>query len=130
MSSLSQSNEDRVARINMKEEISTKLHYWRQHSRSKWDCLCNQGTSFFYRVAESRKCRNEIKMICNSSEEWILDGVGIKGEFVGFFNGLFSANPPPPRLLLLWIGGKLVFHPSLRVIYYCILFISLSLFSV
>ncbi|XP_021844938.1 uncharacterized protein [Spinacia oleracea] len=95
IASMGRVNEEKVHRKKVEEVMLSKLSYWKQRSRSKWDCLGDQGTAFFYRAAQSRKCRNDIKMLQNEDGDWLSSDADIKGEFVKFYRQLFAFHDPP-----------------------------------
>ena len=60
------------------------------------DNLGDQPTNFFYKSMKTRKGRNEISTIKDSSGNGTANKTKIKEEFISFFSKLFNQHPPPP----------------------------------
>ena len=71
-------------------EIENKWKFWKQRSKSRWDLLGDQTTSFFYKSVKLRAARNEIKWIIKEDGGTIYEQKDLKDYFSSSFQELFS----------------------------------------
>ncbi|KAL5798041.1 hypothetical protein ACOSQ2_002861 [Xanthoceras sorbifolium] len=69
-----------------KEEL-----YWRQRSRNNWLKGGDRNTRFFHQAASSRRRRNFIHGLRDSSRQWVSSRSGIIGIIQGYYRSLFTS---------------------------------------
>ena len=81
--------EKQIQNILIEEEI-----YWKQRSRADWLKEGDKNTKFFHNKASSRKKKNRIWGIKDTSGRWTEKPKEIEQEFCSYFNNLFATTQP------------------------------------
>ncbi|KAH9776449.1 putative reverse transcriptase/RNA-dependent DNA polymerase [Citrus sinensis] len=92
--------EKQIQNILIEEEI-----YWKQCSRADWLKEGDKNTKFFHNKASSRKKKNIIWGIEDTSGRWTEKPKEIEQEFCSYFNNLFATTQPSQEQISAAIEG-------------------------
>ena len=81
--------ENQIQNIIIDEKI-----YWKQRSRADWLKEGDKNTKFFHHKASTRKKKNRIWGIENSSGDWLKKAKDVEAEFDNYFTKLFTTTKP------------------------------------
>ncbi|KAL5794249.1 hypothetical protein ACOSP7_002843 [Xanthoceras sorbifolium] len=77
--------------------LSKEELYWRQRSRNNWLKGGDRNTRFFHQAASSRRRRNFIHGLRDSSRQWVSSRSGIIGIIQGYYRSLFTSATGRPE---------------------------------
>lgn len=71
------------------EEASVQRIYWKQRSRSRWDAMGDQITSFFLQISQ-RKANNFIGALQKEDGSWIAEQGYLKHDILNYFKNIYA----------------------------------------
>lgn len=80
--------------LSLDKHLLEEEVFWKQRSREHWLKWGDHNTKWFYKKANYRRKKNEIKSICDCNNFWLENEKDIAHCFASYFSNLFASSNP------------------------------------